>query len=178
LRQEFVYAVKQVLTRKKPLLRIVCGVCFFGDTLLDVLLSSSFIFSIHRGVQVANKPRLVAVRLSEVTDDFRKLLQAITEFPPEQDRRKINRVPRSLVVSVQPLDNNMQPTGACFKAVSRDISTNGMGFFQNEPFPTSFVRIGPNENSVSQSVARVCFNKAYHGEQVQYLVGVEFLSHS
>ena len=127
---------------------------------------------------MAKKPRLVAVRLSEVTDDFRKLLHAISEFPPEQDRREVTRVLRSLVVSIQPLDNSMQPTGACFKAVSRDVSTNGMGFFHHEPFPTGLVRIGPNEDSVSQSVARVCFNKAYYGEQVQYLVGVEFLSRS
>ncbi len=123
---------------------------------------------------VKKKPSLRAICRSECIEDFRSLLSDIAE-PVEVERRKYSRVPQSLILNIQPLNNDLQPVGDSFQAITRDVSTNGVGFLYNSPFPTKYVRVGATKHSVSQSVARVCFNKAYYGEKVVYLVGVEFI---
>lgn len=105
------------------------------------------------------------------------LLGDITE-PLENGSRNVARVPLSLVLCVQPLNNNLKPVGKPFKALTRDVSDVGLGFHFSTSFPTNFVRIGPSEHSASQSIARVCYNKAYYGEQTVFHIGVEFLGNS
>jgi hypothetical protein len=95
--------------------------------------------------------------------------------PVEVERRKVSRVPQSLILCIQPLDSSMQPVGSSFQAITRDISAKGLGFLYGAPFPTNFVRIGATKHSRSQAIGRVCYNKAYYGEKVVFLVGVEFL---
>ncbi len=84
-------------------------------------------------------------------------------------------MPRSLVLIIQPLDNDLQPVGKAFKAVTRDVSATGLGFLHETPFPTNFIRIGATEQSMAQSLARVCYNKTFYGDEIVYLIGVEFI---
>ena len=123
---------------------------------------------------VSNKPSLRAFRRTRALDDFRMLLRDISDPSDDDDRRNNTRVPRSLVLAVQPLNQQGDPVGEPFKAVTRDVSEQGLGFLHPFPFPTNYVRIGPTANSISQSNARVCHNVAYEGEKRLFLVGVEF----
>jgi hypothetical protein len=136
------------------------------------------VFSQHliRSVMVSKKPSLKAFRRTEALGDFRMLLRDISESPLEGNRRGDTRTPRSLVLTVQPLNQRLEPVGESFRAVTRDISETGMGFLHQFPFPTNFVRIGPTADSISQSLARVCYNVVYQGDEMMYLVGVEFES--
>jgi len=84
-------------------------------------------------------------------------------------------MPQSLILCIQPLDNHFRAVGSPFQAITRDVSTKGIGFLYGSPFPTKYVRIGATKHSRSQSIARVCYNKAYYGEKVVFLVGVEFI---
>jgi hypothetical protein len=126
---------------------------------------------------VANKPTLQAFRRTECINDFQMLLHDLSE-QPDNNRRRFARIPQSLVLCVQPLNNDLKPVGKPYKALTRDVSENGLGFLYNASFPTKFVRVGPSEHSASQSIAQVCYNKAYYGEQTMYLVGIEFLGNS
>ena len=105
------------------------------------------------------------------------LLHDISE-QPENNLRKVARIPQSLVLCVQPLNNDLKPVGKPFQAITRDVSEDGLGFLYNASFPTKFVRIGPSEHSASQSIAKVCYNRAFYGEKTMYLVGIEFLGNS
>ena len=125
---------------------------------------------------MSKKPTLTAFRRTEALEDFRMLLRDISDYPDENDRRQNVRIPKSFVLALQPLDNHLQPIGESFKSVSRDISENGIGFLHPTPFPTNHVRIGPTVDSISQSIARVCYNVVFYGEEAMYLVGVEFQS--
>ena len=96
----------------------------------------------------------------------------------DDNRRGASRIKVSLVLCVQPLNNDLEPVGRPFKALTRDVSENGLGFFFKTPFPIEFVRVGPTEYSSSQSVARVCYNGLADSNRAQYLVGIQFLGNS
>ena len=121
------------------------------------------------------KPTLTSITRTNPLGNFRELLRDVAGPEFQDNRRNSDRLPRSLVLVVQPLDNNLQPVGSPFKAVTRDVSETGLGFLNETPFPTKFVRIGATAQSAAQSVARVCYNKTYFGDEPVYLVGVEFL---
>ncbi len=123
---------------------------------------------------IKKKPTLEAFCRTEAIEDFRALLGEISNFAPENDRRKRIRVARKLILVVQPLDKNFQPTGEAFKAMTDDVSANGLGFKHTSKFPTEFVRIGPTKHSVTQAICRVCYNKPLCGREKLFRIGVEF----
>lgn len=79
-------------------------------------------------------------------------------------------------MAVQPLDTERKPIGKPLKALTRDISADGLGFIHPTPFPTEFVEIRNVENSHSYAVARVCYNRAYCDDDLNYFVGVQFVT--
>jgi hypothetical protein len=124
---------------------------------------------------VSKKPTLTAFCRTKSIHDFQMLLEEIAQRSSDDDRRQDNRVATSLLIFVQPLDNQFRPQGQPFKAITRDLSANGLGFFHEFPFPTNFAQISANRNSYAKSIARICFNKVYHGDEMVYLIGAEFL---
>ena len=124
---------------------------------------------------MSRKPSLTSITRVNPLGNFAELLRDVAGAEFEGNRRSSERIPRSLVLVVQPLNNEFQPVGSPFKAVTRDVSEKGLGFLHETPFPTKYVRIGATAQSAAQSVARVCYNKTYFGEEPVYLVGVEFL---
>ena len=54
-------------------------------------------------------------------------------FADGPDRRSEPRYRMTLPVQVQPLDDQMQPVGDVFRAVTRDISAHGIGLVCQDP---------------------------------------------
>ena len=66
-------------------------------------------------------------------------------------RRKHQRIPRSISVSVQPLNDDFQADGESFWVVSRDISLKGIGLISYDPIEIDFVKLGLMNENVSVS---------------------------
>jgi hypothetical protein len=56
-------------------------------------------------------------------------------------RRVEVREPAAIPVFVQPLDDQLQPVGEEFAAVTRDISCGGLGFFHTRPVAPGLIQI-------------------------------------
>lgn len=107
--------------------------------------------------------------------DFHRLLHELT-LDPEPEKRDQNRTNRTLSLEVQPLDMDFQPDGPRFYAVTRDLSKDGLGFVNAEPFSHEFVRIGIPDHSDATIIARVCYNLSVGVDQPLFMVGVHFMS--
>ncbi len=57
------------------------------------------------------------------------------------DTRCESRRPVSLPMRIQPLDEQLQPSGPEMSVVSRDISSAGVGFFVSKPLECPFVNV-------------------------------------
>ena len=90
-------------------------------------------------------------------------------------RRKHQRIPRSISVSVQPLDEDFQAVGRPFWVVSRDISIRGIGLISYEPIRHDYVRVALLNENVAV-FGRVRHNTSIGHKCPLYLVGVEFLN--
>lgn len=108
---------------------------------------------------------LVARALQNLGDNSRK----------QHQERRHERIPRSLSVSVQPLNDDFQPDGELFWLVSRDISLAGMGLISLDPVFHRHVRLGLLEENVSV-IAEVRHNSSIGTHHPLYLVGVEFIT--
>jgi hypothetical protein len=56
-------------------------------------------------------------------------------------RRAEVRETAAIPVFVQPLDDQLQPVGEEFAAVTRDVSVGGLGLFHTRPVPLGLVQI-------------------------------------
>lgn len=90
-------------------------------------------------------------------------------------RRKHQRVPRSISVSLTPLDDDFKPIGTPLWVVSRDISQNGIGLISYDPILHEHVRIGLLNQNVSV-LGSIRHNTFIGHKYPLYLVGIEFLS--
>lgn len=124
---------------------------------------------------MSKRNSLSSFTLTNQLGDLRDLLRDLGESEYATNRRRAVRIPRSLVLVIQPLDNDLNPVGSLFKAVTRDVSASGLGFLHETPFPTNYVRIGATAQSSAQSIARVCYNKTIFCDELVYLIGVEFI---
>ncbi|MEL7498235.1 MAG: PilZ domain-containing protein [Planctomycetota bacterium] len=108
-----------------------------------------------------------------VAQELQNLLSAKpTDF---DSRRKHQRVPRSISISVEPVDADFQSQGEPFWVVSRDISRRGIGLISYDPIRHEFVRIGLLNENISV-IGQVRHNTAIGHRYPLYLVGVEFLN--
>jgi hypothetical protein len=97
--------------------------------------------------------------------------------PPQIEfsaRRTNQRVPRSISVSLQPLDDDFQAAGECQWLMSRDISPYGVGLVSYNPIPQVYVRIGLMNDEIS-ALGKVRHNTSIGHKYPLFLVGVEFL---
>lgn len=88
-------------------------------------------------------------------------------------RRSHQRLPRSISVSLQPLDDDFRPTGERIWVVSRDISPNGVGLISYRKVECEYLRIGLLNEQV-WVLGRHRHNTAIGKQYPLYLVGVEF----
>lgn len=92
-------------------------------------------------------------------------------------RRDNIRVPRSISVSIQPLDDDFRADGGVFWVVSRDISVKGLGLISYDPIYHEFVRVGLVDEGVSV-IGRIRHNTSIGHDFPLFLVGVEFIIES
>lgn len=104
-------------------------------------------------------------------------LQGMIEPDPPEFRtvRQRQRRPRSISISVQPLDDDFQPDGDQFWVVSRDISTKGLGLICHEAIAHGFVRIGLMNEAVTV-IGNVRHSTSIGHQYPLFLVGVEFVN--
>jgi hypothetical protein len=93
----------------------------------------------------------------------------------QYQERRHQRIPRSLSVSVQPLNEDFQPDGEPFWLVSRDISLTGIGLISLDPIVHRHVRLGLLDENVSV-IGEVRHNSSIGTHHPLYLVGVEFIT--
>lgn len=60
-------------------------------------------------------------------------------FPAEQ--REEPRYTLSAIIELQPIDENLQPSGEIFQAVSRDISITGIGLTHNRAIDSDLLAV-------------------------------------
>ena len=108
------------------------------------------------------------------TKEFRTLLREMTTPYRMDNRRAHKRIPRSISLTVQPLDMDFQPDGEPFWALSRDISLRGLAFVNSEPVAHEFVRIGLLEYDAT-IIAKVRHSTPIGVDYPLFLVGVEFV---
>ncbi|NND99871.1 MAG: hypothetical protein HKN47_21330 [Pirellulaceae bacterium] len=63
------------------------------------------------------------------------------EAPRVREQRISERQQILQPISVQSLDDQFQPVGTPFEALSRDVSVSGVGFFSIEPVDARFIKI-------------------------------------
>lgn len=104
-------------------------------------------------------------------------LQNLIDSVPSKfaTRRKHQRVPRSISVSLQPLDDDFKVVGDQLWVVSRDISPNGIGILSYDPIRHEHVKVGLLNESVS-ALGTIRHNTFIGHKYPLYLVGIEFLS--
>ena len=109
-------------------------------------------------------------------NEFLNLLTELTSGPENhvKNKRRSRREPRSVSLSIQPLDLDFCPDGEAFWAVSRDVSNGGLGFVNSEPIQHEYVRIGLFDEAATM-IARVCHSTSIGVKCPLYLVGVQFL---
>lgn len=94
------------------------------------------------------------------------------------ERREANRVPRTLEIFVQPLDNQMAPKGDAFFAVTRDISNGGLAYLSSHEVDFEKAVITIKDGAGSGILCRICNHSTVHQcENAQVgLTNVQFLS--
>lgn len=115
---------------------------------------------------------------SHAPADFQShsLVQSATEYTGPE-RRASRRIPRTLEISVQPLDFKLNEKGDAFFAITRDISQGGLAFLSSRKADFEKAVVSLNEGIGPGIVSRVCNTTLIHGsgpEEV-WLTNVEFL---
>ena len=106
---------------------------------------------------------------------FRRLesLQA-TGDAPTSERRTMSRQSLSVPVLARPLDEDFQPDGPTFRAVTRDISGGGLGLLHDSPITARYlhlvVELQDEPPVVALGLVRHCTR---HNDR--FLIGVRFV---
>ena len=103
-------------------------------------------------------------------------LRDLVDFEPPEFRghRRSCREVRSISISIQPLNEDFQPTCDPFWVVSRDISTQGIGVISHDPIGHDYVRIGLMNEHVT-AIGKVRHNTSIGEKYPLFLVGIEYL---
>ena len=93
------------------------------------------------------------------------------------ERRASRRIPRTLEISVQPLDDQMVETGSPFFAITRDISQGGLAYLSSRRADFEKAVVSLNEGIAPGIVCRICNNSVIHSSGLEEfsLTNVEFL---
>ena len=113
---------------------------------------------------------------ARVGSGFRQTLNHLSNIDPHVERRNDARTPRSVSLEIQPLNMDFQPDGESFYALSRDVSSNGLGFVNSDPLSHEYIRIGMPEQTEATIIAKVRYNLSVGVGYPLFLVGVSFES--
>ncbi|MCA9138231.1 MAG: PilZ domain-containing protein [Planctomycetales bacterium] len=93
------------------------------------------------------------------------------------ERRASRRIPRTLEISVQPLDDKMIESGAPFFAITRDISQGGLAYLSSRRADFDKAVISVNQGIAPGIVCRICNSSVIHscGLEEFCLTNVQFL---
>jgi len=92
------------------------------------------------------------------------------------ERRKEQRHPRTINITVRPLDRHDNPLSQ-FAAVTRDVSRGGLSFVSFKQTNSESVAISLEDDDSRMAFCRVCRCQEFRGEDGEqaYLTSVEFL---
>jgi hypothetical protein len=149
---------------------------FLLDTNIHLTWISTHAFSFWRS-RMDNSSHPMSTKPAE---RFLLLVQALqqlgeTETCAYDQKRTAIRFPRSLSISVQPLDDDFNPDGESFWLVSRDISLKGIGLISCDPIIHRHVRLGLMDET-STVIGQVRHNSSIGQHYPLYLVGINFLN--
>jgi hypothetical protein len=93
------------------------------------------------------------------------------------ERRASPRVPKTLEISVQPLDDQMREAGPPFFAITRDISQGGLAFLSGRQLDCEKAVIALQDGIAPGVVCRICNQSVLHGTGIEevWLANVQFL---
>ena len=93
------------------------------------------------------------------------------------DRRVAPRIPRTLEISVQPLDVQLVEVGTPFFAITRDISQGGLAYLSSRKADFEKAVVALNEGIGPGIVCRICNTSIIHrsGRDEVWLTNVQFL---
>ncbi|QDV88241.1 PilZ domain-containing protein [Planctomycetes bacterium TBK1r] len=93
------------------------------------------------------------------------------------ERRASRRIPRTLEISVQPMDLQMKETGRSFFAITRDISQGGLAFLSSQKSDFEKAVVSLNDGVAPGIVCRICHSSLVHssGPEEVWLTNVEYL---
>ena len=94
-----------------------------------------------------------------------------------KERRRHKRIPKSIGILIEPLDEDQLTTDRAFFAITRDISKGGLGFLSSEYADYEMVLISREDDPTRAVVCRVCDCCLVHKNEFEevYLTCVEFL---
>ena len=93
------------------------------------------------------------------------------------ERRASRRIPRTLEISVQPMDLQMKEAGRSFFAITRDISQGGLAFLSSQKSDFEKAVVSLNDGIAPGIVCRICHSSLVHssGPEEVWLTNVEYL---
>jgi hypothetical protein len=93
------------------------------------------------------------------------------------ERRSNPRIPKSLEISVQPLDEKLVERGQPFFAITRDISQGGLAYLSSREAGCERALIKLNDGIGPAIVCRICNDSLLHcaGLDKVWLTNVQFL---
>ena len=108
--------------------------------------------------------------------DADPLVQSTKEYGG-RERRASRRIPRSLEITVQPLDDQMIEYGEPFFAITRDISQGGLAYLSSRQADFEKAVVAINDGIAPGIVCRICNSSVIHtsGMEKFCLTNVEFL---
>lgn len=116
--------------------------------------------SISELASLRHPPEEVVAFVKRLTRDFEKR--------PGSERRAQPRKAITVPVVVQRLDDEFQPVGETFSALTKDISGGGVGILHSEPVTTGYLQIQFSTSEHEQMVLLSCIRhctpcgQAYH----------------
>lgn len=104
------------------------------------------------------------------------IVDSATDFQGPE-RRASRRIPRTLEISVQPLDEQLEEAGRPFFAITRDISQGGLSFLSSQRATFKKAVVSINDGIAPGIVCRICNSSVIHssGSDDVCLTNVEFL---
>ena len=110
-------------------------------------------------------PELVVTFVRRVIEEHR--------IPQRTDRRNHPRKAISVPVIVEPLDEAFSPAAECFSAVTKNISTGGIGILHTEFVNSHYLRIGLSTAGETMQLLAQVKNCVKSGEM--YHIGARFV---
>ena len=116
------------------------------------------------------------LRAATTTDNFTLFPVSRSNFRGK-DRRRHKRIPRSIGITVQPLDVEHMECAHSFFAITRDISVGGLAYMSPNVTESELVMLTLESDPSRGVVSRVCGSSLIHANEYErvFLTSVEFL---